>query len=176
MRKPQVAFGDPLKSYLFSLQIILFFHKETNATPEFALRTRGIRAQRELPCLWYEILPCAGGAGGAPAQAAAPLEVPLAIQSAVLDPLQRLRLRSARRQLGNTASSSRPDFLKPKSTVKTRAFDYRSRLAVSGSLGCILAGVSLRKSAESIRVSARRKMRLSLHVQRTRVSNPAEPR
>ena len=156
---------------------------ETNASPEFALRTRGIRAQRELPCLWYEILPCAGGGTGRHLMAAyfrkrkwRPVRVTLAIQSIVLDPQKRLRLRSARRQLGNTASSSRPDYLKPKSFVKTSAFDYRTRLAVSGSRSASSRTGRQLSSAMPVSLSARRKMRLSLHVQLTRVSNPAEPR
>ena len=102
--------------------------------------------------------------------------VPLAIQSVVLDPLQRLRLQSARRQPRNQASSSRPDFMKLKPLVKTSAFDYRTRLVASLRLRCILAGVCLRKSAEPVRISARRKEQLSPLVLRTRVRNPAEPR
>ena len=129
--------------------------------------------------LWYGDIALRGRRRGAPAQAAgAPLGVSLAIQSAVLDPLQRLRLISAvfsrncqRLRLSNRQPKRCNSRLRE--LPRSKFANYSASLAVSRDLGCSVANGSLRLSAMPFTVSARRGVKSSLCVQRTRVRNPA---
>ena len=69
----------------------------------------------------------------------------------------------------NLVIRARANYRDPNSRMTRRGgWQPRSR--------CVFAVWGLRVSAESVRVSARRNVRLSLLIQRTRVKNPAEPR